>query len=166
MPKHLKSTVKDLKVNNQAWRQSFKEIALLHKFNMEEDDALVPSSYGECLKYGFKYLVVDTENVYKMITDKGIVTLVRPDSEWDWRNNEEYWKDEYHLEGMFNEPIPHLISVFFFKPLATAKSVKKGSYRLLIRHCADSNCNLQDQAHLSVKARPTSKQESSWIEVF
>jgi hypothetical protein len=56
------------------------------------------------------------KNTYKMITEKGIVTIVRPDDDFDWRDNEEYWQNEYHSESLFNEPVSHLISAFFFKP--------------------------------------------------
>lgn len=81
-----------------------------------------------------------------MVTDTNILTLIRPDPYWNWRDNNEYWRDEPHKESLFDAPVAHLIDVFFFHPSATGSRIKSGKYNLYIRHSADSNCNLLDQA--------------------
>jgi len=58
---------------------------------------------------------------------------------------------EFHKETLFKgELVPHLVNVFFFRPVFTAYHISYGKYRIYMRHAVDKTCNLLEKCTLSI----------------
>lgn len=84
-------------------------------------------------------------------------------SEWDWLNTQEYWPLEFHKETLFKgELVPHLVNVFFFRPVFTAHAISYGKYRIYMRHAIDINCNLLEKCTLSIFVKESKESDDAY----
>jgi len=150
----LEEALKDLRDESEVWKVAFKEVVKSHQLNADMQDlSQIGENYYEALKLKRLFLVRGTPNTYEMLTEQGIQTVISTaEQTWDWKGHEEYWPLEFHPESLFNEPIPHLKTVFFFEPNVSAFQIRSGRYKLFIRHGVDHNSNMLGQAELLVKA--------------
>jgi hypothetical protein len=78
--------LKQLKSDNELWNLTFKNLAEKYNFKLQaltpknnEDTDIqpqIPKSYFEAIKFKAKYLDTTTKNTYRMISDRGLLTII------------------------------------------------------------------------------------------
>jgi len=152
--------------NEDAWAQVFPEVCRTWNLQFDEDELFPDKSYFNAIRYKRMLPVKGCPNTVRIITEKGIMTLIRAaSSEWDWKGHAEYWPLEYHRESLFNQPVPHLKNVFFFRPQLIARNINSGKYRVYIRQAIDVNCNLEEAATLKIDVKDSTDTDSYFMTV-
>ncbi len=158
IPRSLKSMARKLRDNSDIWKMAFRETARRYHLSLDQKETIIYENYIDALRAKPAYMVSDTTNSYRLITERGILMLVRPDDEWDFKGTEDTWPLEKHPESLFGEPVAHLLSDFFFKPFTKTRHLREGKYRVHLRHAADDECNLLECGKLIISARHSTEE--------